>query len=202
MTVRIRPSAPMNNMNKLIIGLVGEKGGGKGSFVASFEKIAKDKKIEKVNFSDVLKETLILWDLPISRQNLTKLSVSMNDVFGPGTLTHVTTKRISNSTADIVFLDGVRWKSDLEFIRGLPNSLLIYITADPKIRFERTRARKEKAGEEKTSFEQFLREEKLQTELLIPEIGKTADFTITNNGTLEEFKNQVKNFYREVQSRF
>ncbi len=189
----------MNNTNKLIIGLVGEKGGGKGTFTKVLREVAQGREITHIVFRDVIQETLELWGIPATRQNLTKLAVSMTSTFGDSAVAHATLRKAENVESDIVIFDGIRWKGDVEGLRQLPNNILVYVTADPEIRYQRAKARKEKVGEESLAFEEFMKEEHLKTELLIPQIGKTADFTITNNGTFEEFKNQVKDFYREVQ---
>ncbi len=183
---------------KLIIGLVGEKGGGKGTFTGVLREVAPGRSITHIRFRDVLQETLELWGIPATRQNLTKLAVAITSTFGEGVKAHATLRKADNVESDIVIFDGIRWQGDIEGLRKLPNNVLVYVTADPEIRYQRAKARKEKVGEGSLTFEEFMKEEHLKTELLIPQIGKTADFTITNNGTLEEFKNQVENFYREV----
>lgn len=183
---------------KIIIGLVGEKSGGKGTFKNLLvELIGNRHQIKHVRFSDVLVETLKLWGIEDSRPNLQKLSPAMVQAYGEGVLTRAIKKRIENVDADIVILDGIRWHSDAEMLRQLPNNVLVYITADAKKRHDWSRARKEKAGEENTTLEQFMEEEQAETEKYIPEIGAMADYKITNNGTWDEFKKQVEKFYKK-----
>ncbi|MDO8503419.1 MAG: hypothetical protein Q7S60_01890 [bacterium] len=187
--------------NKLIIGLVGEKGGGKGAFTEVLREVASGREITHIQFRDVIQETLELWGIPATRQNLTKLAVAMTSTFEDA-ITHATFRKADSVESDIIIFDGIRWQGNIDGLRQLPNNVLVYVTADPEIRYQRAKARKEKVGEGSLTFEEFMKEEQLKTELLIPQIGRTADFTIKNNGTLEEFKNQVKDFYREVQPRF
>lgn len=68
-----------------------------------------------------------------------------------------------------------------------------------QVRFERLKIRQEKVGEAKT-FEQFMKEEKAKNEIYIPRIGKKADFKIENNGTLEEFRQQVNKLFPVISS--
>lgn len=181
---------------KIVIGLVGEKSGGKGAFQKLLvELINNQYRIAHVRFSDVLLETLKLWGIENSRPNLQKLSPAMVRAFGEGVLTRVVKKRIENLDVDIVILDGVRWFSDLEMLRQLPDNILIYITADAKKRHQRSQARKEKVGEENTTFEQFMKEEQAETEKYIPKIGARADYKITNNGNLEKLRQEIKALY-------
>ena len=181
-------------MSKMIVGLVGEKGSGKETFGNFLSGIAKKTKVTRVRFSDILVETLRSWDLPLTRKNIQKMAVVMEDGFGKGTLTQAVKRRIAIINAEILILDGIRWLTDEKMLREIDNSLIVYITADLKLRFERIRRRTEKVGEGK-SFRQFMKEEKAKNELFIGKIGKRADVKLENNGSLGEFKKKVEEFY-------
>lgn len=179
---------------KIIIGLVGEKGSGKETFGNFLIEVAKGKKVTRVRFSDLLNETLELWDIPKTRENLQNLAVIMDQCFGVGTLTHAISQRLNKIDGDIILLDGVRWESDEKMIRSFSKNLLVYISADAPLRFERLQKRKEKHHEAET-FEQFIKEETAKNELLIPKIGKRADIKIENNESFEDLKEKVNQFY-------
>jgi uridine kinase len=181
----------------LILGLVGEKGSGKGTFFEHLQTLAGKKTIAQIRSSDLLGETLDLWNIPRNRRNLQDLAIVMDNHFGKGTLTHAISKRITAAHADIIIFDGIRWKTDAEMIRGFPNNLLMYITADVKTRYTRTKKRKEKVGESMASFEMFLEEEKVGTELDIPMIGTTADIHIKNTGSLDDYKQTIQKVFQE-----
>lgn len=192
----------------LVIGLVGEKGSGKQTFVNFFKQIASalprnDKgealNISQVRFSDILAQTLLIWDIPTTRANLQKLSITMNETFGEKTLAHAAEFNIATDSADIIILDGVRRNSEAQIVKKQSNSILIYITADQKLRFQRLKNRSEKVGETGLSYEQFMIEEKVKTETEIPKLGKKADIKIENNGSLEEFKEKIKTFCKTMQ---
>lgn len=178
-----------------VIGLVGEKGSGKETFSTFFELTASPKRVLHIRFSDILKQTLMLWDIDITRENLQKLAVVMDEGFGKGSLTHAISEQIIGSDTDIIILDGIRWESDLEFLKSFQNNILVYITADLEKRYNRLVLRGEKSEEHLSTLEQFIKEEKAKNELLIPKIGKHAQVKIENNGTLEEFKEEVEKFY-------
>lgn len=175
-----------------IIGLVGEKGSGKDTFAHFLSDLIKEKKVAHIRFSDLLKQTLNLWDLSISRSNLQKIAQLLEDGFGPGTVAHGIETQIQKTDTDIIILDGIRWLPDVELLKKFPNHTLVYITADSKLRFERLKTRGEKDDESRMSFGQFQREEQAKNELLISEIGKEADYKITNNSTIENFKKNVE----------
>ncbi len=185
-----------------IFGLVGEKGSGKQTFVNFIKQIASsysphnDKgevlKIRQVRFSDILAETLIMWDIPITRANLQKLALMMSETFGQTALAKAAKFSVEGDTADIVIFDGVRREAEARLVRSFKNSTLIYITAGQKLRYQRLKTRSEKVGEVGLTFEQFLKEEKSKAEKDIPQISKKADIKIENNGTLEEFKAKIQ----------
>lgn len=175
----------------IVLGLVGEKGSGKETFV-NFLKEVTTKKILHVRFSDILKQTLMLWGLPVTRANLQKLAVVMDENFGKGSVTRALFEQLQGADSEVVVLDGIRWETDLALLRKFKNNKLIYITADVKLRFERLKKRGEKEEEITASYNQFLKEEKAKNELLIPKFGKSADFKIENNASLEEYRKKVK----------
>lgn len=181
----------------LVVGLVGEKGSGKETFGNFLMEAAKGKKVVRIRFSDILNETLMLWTIPLTRENLQHLAVVMDTGFGTGTLTDSISHKIRHMDADIIILDGIRWETDYMLVKYFPKSLLVYITAAPKLRFQRLKIRKEKKDEAQT-FAQFMKEEKAKNELLIPKIGLKADFKIENNGSFESLKQQAKKFYSSI----
>lgn len=183
---------------KLLIGLTGEKGSGKGTFAELLCKIAPPKiSIHPTRFSDLLAETLNAWHIPTTRANLQKLSIMMDREFGIGVLAAAIRHRVENDPSDVVILDGVRWQADVRMIRGFQNNVLVYITADPEVRFERLQGQGKYIGEVGMNFEQFQREERAATELLIPEIGRWANFKVCNNGSLREFRRVARSFYEQ-----
>ncbi len=179
---------------KILIGLVGEKGSGKETFVNVLRECLPDTTISHFRTADILKQTLNIWHLPTTRRNLQDLAIVMDQHYGLGTLTRALAANIAKDENEIVIFDAVRWDTDVEMVRGFAKNYLIYITADVETRYFRTKARKEKEGEASTSYEQFMEEEKVGTELQIPKIGATADVKILNTGQLTEFKAKVGKF--------
>jgi dephospho-CoA kinase len=193
-------------MNQLVIGLVGEKGSGKQTFSDLLKELANAEqnpsvgslRICHMRFSDLLRDTLSLWDLPHSRSNLQNLAIAFNKTYGPATLSHAIYKRVQSEPAEIVILDGVRWLSDEELIRSFSKNKMVYITANSKTRFKRLKKRNGKIGEAEMDFNQFSKEENAETETYIPRIGQRSDVKIDNNGTLDELKELVKKFWQSL----
>ncbi len=175
---------------KVIIGLIGEKGSGKGT--------VSEYLIEKygaVHFgtSKILRRTLEDLHLPVTRDNLVKLALVLKEGYGPSVIIDSLIQDMEKSDADVIIADGIRMHGDVEPFQNKygENFCLAYVTADLRLRFERTKIRKEKEGEENATFEEFLEEEGKLTEISIHEIGRKADFKMNNNGTAEELKKQT-----------
>ncbi|MBI2047752.1 MAG: hypothetical protein HYT27_01295 [Parcubacteria group bacterium] len=60
------------------------------------------------------------------------------------------------------------------------NFFMIFVDVSPKERYERLRDRKQRAGEEDLTWEEFLKQDSAPNEAFIPELAKMADFTIDN----------------------
>lgn len=187
-------------MNKIVIGLIGEKGAGKGT--------VSDYLIEKygaVHYgtSKILRRTLEDIHVPVTRDNLVKLALVLKEGYGPSIIIDSLIQDMEKNGSDIVIADGIRMHGDVEPFRKKYKKkfFLVYVTADLKIRYQRTKKRKEKEGEDKTTFEQFLEEEGKLTEVSIHEIGRMADFKLNNNGTAEELRNQVDQMMRKIRKK-
>jgi len=168
----------------ILIGLVGEIGSGKGSLIEILKKIIPKKQITVIKFSDVLADVLNVLAMKKTRNNLQKMAIAIDDMFGKGTFNNAVKQRVLNTKADIIIADGMRWPADEKMIRDL-NGFMFYITASQKLRYDRTTKRGEKVGENETTFEEFKKQELMKNETYIKEIGSRADYKIINEGSLE-----------------
>ena len=183
-------------MEKIVIGLVGEKGGGKETFTNSLHGlITKEATLLRLRFGDIISDLLIILDIPRTRENMQKIPLALIECFGKDTITIAMKRRIKKSEATIVVLDGIRTFSDAEMLRSFPHSKLVYISASQKIRYERMKKRKEKVGEGAAPFSKFLEEERAEIEMEIPKIGAKDEFKIENNKSRKELENTVRDFF-------
>jgi dephospho-CoA kinase len=191
---------------KLVIGLVGSKLSGKETCANMLEQLLIEDgyKVSRHTFSEILRETLDLWGIPHGRVNEQKLSIIMNTEtgFGDGALSRAMQHRLVGDTSDVTILDGVRWHGDEKMIRSLNDdgikTILIYITADPKVRFVRLQQRN-RSGEAAISWDDFVEQEKALTEIEIPDIGSRAEITLENNyEDVEKFKQDINRVYESL----
>jgi len=142
---------------KIVIGLIGEKGSGKGT--------VSDYLIEKyraVHYgtSKILRRTLEDLHVPVTRDNLVKLALVLKEGYWPSVVIDALILDMETNGSDILIADGIRMHGDVEPFRKKygNNFFLVYVTADLKLRYERTKLRKEKDGEGEATFRQFLEE--------------------------------------------
>lgn len=183
--------------NKIVIGLVGEKGSGKGTVAKYLESYYK---ADHYTVSDILKEMSKLIYLPETRENLIQLALVLKKGFWSTILIDALINRVNASEKRVVVADGLRLPEDIEPFKQEYGKkfMLIYVTADTKIRYERIRTRKEKIGEDLVTFLKFKEQEKLPTERKIKKVGEQANFKITNNESIEDLYEQIDNIIRDT----
>jgi dephospho-CoA kinase len=168
---------------KLILGFVGEIASGKGTAVKYVEEKYK---ASSYRFSTPLRDILNRLHLEINRKNLQDISLILREHFGQNLFAKIISEDAKNDNNKIVIVDGIRRPADIEHLKKLPEFKLVYITADEKTRYERLLARGENIDDKNKTFEEFKKDHEAETEILIPEIGKTSDYKIDNNGTTEK----------------
>ncbi len=142
-------------MAKVIIGLAGESGCGKGTVAKHI--------IEKYNgssfrFSTMLRDILCRIYLPDSRKNMQILSTILRQNFGEDVLAKVMSEDVKRNNKNIVVVDGIRRPADIKYLKELPEFKLIYVEADIKKRYDRLIQRGENPDDNQKTFEKFQKE--------------------------------------------
>lgn len=170
-------------MPKIILGLVGKQGCGKGTIA---DVLQKDYQAGYYRFSSILSDILNRLGIEKSRTNLIRISTVLRQSFGEDVLSYALESHVLQAPEDIVIIDGIRRPEDIVALEPLPQFKLISVDADPRLRFERMKGRGEKVGESNMSWEQFLADEQAPTEITIPLVMERATIKIENNGTQNE----------------
>lgn len=183
----------------LVIGTLAKPGGGKGTFTRLLRDVCNENghypNIGGPRFSDALRKTALTFGILESRENLQKLAQAL-DAICPGAVANGMGYMLEQDRNQIKIADGARWLYDEKMIKSL-GGVLVYVKADQALRFQRVKDRAENAGDREKTMENFQKEDLAHTESFIDTIGNRADFIIDNNGTLEEYKNQVRMFYKK-----
>ena len=177
------------------IALVAESGAGKGLFIEVLKKLYPHLRIEVIRFSDILRDILNILGKEKSRYNIDTLVTALREAFrDDGILNHAMAGRLKTCKADIVVLDGLRKIKEIPLVRDC-EGILVFITADKRIRYERRRKSPEKPDEMDMSWEQFVEQSNADPQREIRTIGETmADVTLENNGSAQDFERRIKEF--------
>lgn len=179
-----------------IIGLSGTNGSGKDTVGHMLEE---RRNFLFVSVSDVLREELRRRELPIERENLAALSAEWRREGGMGVLVD---KAIAYHNAQTTSYDGLaiaslRHPGEATRIKELGGTV-VWVDADPKVRYERIMARHRDSEDDKT-YEQFIAEEQAEMQpsgdsatLNMIAVRDLADIMLENNGhDIDAFKDEA-----------
>lgn len=180
----------------MILGLTGEKLSGKDTAAQYF---IDNYGAFHVRHSHILDDILRLLDLPISRRNEIDLGMSLRKTFGTGILGAALRKRVLESKAEFIIINGIRFQDEMVNAHEL-GAEIVYITAPEDIRYQRFLKRQEKADDAQMSLEQFRVQEQEPTEIGIPALGAQADYKIENIGSSEDFFAKLDEIMRNLKN--
>ncbi len=174
-------------MKKRIIGLLGETGSGKDTF----SNIIKNEvpSVLLLRFSKPLSDALGVFFDEIKKEDQQWLANNLRDRFGEDILMKGIAKKMKESSSEKIILNGIRVREEFNFIKD-KGGTIIYINADPKIRWERVRERGEKK-DDNVYYEKFLEIDKGRPEVQVRELGEQADIVIDNNKELKDLKKKA-----------
>lgn len=182
-------------MTKLIIGLTGLQGCGKGTIA---DILQREYQAGYFRFSSILGDILTRLAQEKTRDNFIKLSNLLRQGFGEDILSYAIERDALQSDKDLVVIDGIRRAEDIVALEPLPSFKLIAVEAPADLRFERLKMRHEKPGEQNLNWEQFLSVEQAPTEITIPFIMERASYRLNNAGTREELETHVRELMAEL----
>jgi dephospho-CoA kinase len=183
--------------NIKLLGISGTNGSGKDSLG---EMLAKRHGWLFVSVADLLREEARRRGLPIERENLRAIGVEWRREFGLGVLVDKAFEQFNQSKDKYKGLAVVPMRNpgEAQRVKELGGKL-VWIDADPKIRYKRISSRLRSAEDNKT-FEQFTAEEEIEMRGTDDEaapkmikVKEMCDLFLENNGDdIENFKNQAE----------
>ena len=181
-------------MAKLILGITGELGSGKGTIA---KHIMLEHKGSVHKFSTILRDVLDRLYLEQSRDNLQALSTMLRKTYGEDIMAKGMYHDAENDENELVVVDGVRRMSDITYLKELPHFKLIYIEADMQNRYERIVKRGENPDDAKKTFEEFQKAHENESEIQIRDLKNYASHIVSNDGTYQELYAQVDEIIKE-----
>jgi len=180
---------------KQVIGVVGPIASGKGVLI----KILQEKGYIVLSLSDVVRERTKEWGLEMTRENLQNVGDKLRKNFGSAFLAESIAPYLHRKPNEKFVVDGIRNPAEVKFLKKEFNAYIIGITASATKRFELMQKRG-KDYDPKT-WEEFSKAEERDRGIGQALFGqqveaclKLADVILDNNGTLEDFENNVPYF--------
>ena len=181
-------------MAKLILGITGEMGSGKGT-IAKYAMLEHHGSVHK--FSTILRDVLDRLYLEQSRDNMQALSTMIRKTYGEDIMAKGMYHDAENDQHELVIVDGVRRMSDIVFLKELPHFKLIYIEADMENRYERIIERGENPDDAKKSFDEFQKAHENESEIQIKDLKNYASLVVNNDGTYQELYQNIDELIKQ-----
>jgi dephospho-CoA kinase len=175
-------------MQKKIIGLTGPIASGKGTVKKYIEEKYGGK---DCRFSTVMRDILDRLGIEKTRESVQQMSTILRQNFGQNILAKVIAKDIERLDSDLIVVDGVRRLTDIEYLKDLQGFVLVKIDADPKTRYDRMIKRNENKGDDKKTYEQFLKDHEADSDYEVPIVMSHASKALDNNGDLQNLYSQI-----------
>lgn len=173
---------------KIVLGFTGLIASGKGT---AAKHIKEKYGATTYRFSTMLRDALDRLYLPQTRENMVAISECLRQTFGQDLMAKVIAEDVKKDSSQIIIVEGVRRLPDIKYLREVPNFKLIKIEVEAKTRYNRLIERGENPDDRTKTYDQFLADHQLPTELTIPEAMAQADISIDNNGSLDNLYAQL-----------
>lgn len=182
---------------KIVVGLVGQMGSGKGEF----SKFLREKGFTHYSLSDRVREEAKRRNLEPKRETLQDIGDALRKEFGNDILARKTEEIIAQSDNRLIVIDSIRNPGEVKYLKKKLGVYILGITAYPSVRLKRYLASAN--YDPKTSeafFKASRRDSGEEEENYGQQVGaclKMTDSIIENNGSLEELREKGARFLKE-----
>lgn len=181
--------------DKLVLILIGQAGSGKGT-VAKYIQNTYD--IPVIRYSTFLRDILDRLHIEQSRPEISKLSLGLRTIYGQDIFAHTISAELDQNEAPIIILDGARRKEDITDLSTTRTIIPIFIETTTKARYTRITERRENDDDSIKTFEAFEQDEQHDTEVTILPLKEMAQYTISNDSTLEELYKAIAELLQKI----
>jgi dephospho-CoA kinase len=175
-------------MSKIIIGLAGEIACGKGT---ATKHIETKYQASSYRFSTMLRDVTDRLYVEQSRNNIATLSMILRQNFGEDLFAKVMAEDVKKDEKKVIVIDGIRRLADIEYLKKIPEFKLVYVETNIRKCYERIINRGENTDDNNKTFEKFLEEHNLESELQIKDLKNYADFVIDNDEDFDHLHEQI-----------
>ena len=179
--------------DKIVVGVAGMPGSGKGAFRRVLQKMG----YPVVIMGDEVREEVKRRNLKPTPENLGKVMLQLRESEGPAAVAKRCIPKLNKTTEEIVGVDGIRSLHEVEeFKKHFPNFILIAIHASPITRYQRLFRRRR--SDDPKSWETFKKRDMRELGVGMGAVIADADHMIVNEGSLAQFKKQLRQVIKEI----
>ncbi len=184
-----------------IIGLTGTMGSGK---YVIMDHLKQKFNCFYVKISNVLRNEMEKRKGRLDRKTLQDSGDEMRKKYGGYILAKVSIDYLPRNK-ELIVIDGIRNPGEIDYLRKTfgKDFVLIAVDSQPELRFERLKNRNR--SDDPKMWEEFLEMDARDQGIDQPEYGQQtrkcmekADFTIVNNGSLEEFQASIADTVQKI----
>ncbi len=173
-----------------VIGIVGLPGSGKGEC----SRIAQQAGIPVVTMGDVIRNEVRKAGLPPLDTHMGEIAQKLREEQGMGAIAIACIPIIEQIQTQFILIDGIRGDAEVQIFKDhFPSFILIAIKADSFVRLSRLQNRKR--TDDCITIEDLTRRDTRETSWGLLHALEMADVTIMNNGSLQEFEEQVTELF-------
>ncbi len=148
-----------------------------------------------------LEHVLKQMGIPLERQNYIKLGNSLFESLGKEILAHAWIHQIHQLTDGhkLFIIDGLRYPEEAELYRTKSNFVLVAVRSDDETRYDRSKHASDSHKEADSDYAEFLRTSSdSDQEKYIDQLMQQADFSIDNNGSLQDLQQSVERMVANI----
>ena len=181
----------------MLIGITGTDGSGKGEVVAHLV----EKGFVHCSARAIFEEEMDRQGLEHNRANMRIVANELRKKHGNDFLITHYLEKIDNEGIGDAVVESLRAIAEVHTLKD-EGGVLLAVDANQKLRYERIQKRA--SSSDQVTFEEFQRHEELEMDDPDPHgmqkkaVIEAADFTVTNNGTLDELHAQIDNVLKET----
>jgi dephospho-CoA kinase len=172
---------------KLVIGVVGMPGSGKGVL----GDVARELGFSVVIMGDTVREEVAKRELEPTPENVGRIMLQIRREKGPAIVAERCITRIKSAESQGIVVEGIRSLAEVEvFRREFPKFKLLSIHSSPETRFQRIFNRRR--SDDPSNWQVFTDRDLRELKVGIGSAAAMADYVILNEGSLRQFKMRVK----------
>lgn len=183
-----------------IIGLSGTNGSGKDTVA---QILSEKHSFYVASATEMLGDELKKRGLPTDRKNKRELSAQWRRESGLGAIVQRAVDEAKLAGYDKLVVGSLRNPGEADLVHKLGGKL-VWVDADPKIRYERIRSGSRGRVEDAKTFEEFLADEQAEMQhsgdeatLNVAGVKERADIFTENNGSMEEFQQKIEDSLKQ-----